>query len=365
MEWSAPSFIKGHPINRLEIATVENQITIIGIDLGKNWYHVVGIDQRGQPILRKKLNRTQLGTLAASTTKCIVAMESCPGSQYWGRRFAAHGHELKIMPAQFVKPYLKSNKNDFNDAEAIAEAASRATMRCVPLKNPEQLELQATHRVRQRFIVERTAVVNQMRALLLEHGIVIPVGRALFARRMPEILEDAENGLSVRMRSLIHRLRQRWLILDTEIAEVTTLLTDHAKESPLCQRAVTVPGVGPIVSTALVAAVGNAQAFRRGRDMAAWLGLVPRQYSTGGKSTLGRISKRGNIYLRSLFIQGAQALYIHMKRDRSRLGEWLRDIEKRSHRNVAIVALANKIVRICWKVLATGADYEPYPVRVV
>jgi transposase len=342
-----------------------NEITILGIDLGKNWYHVVGIDQRGQPILRKKLNRTQLGALAASNSRCVVAMESCPGSQYWGRRFAAHGHDLKIMPAQFVKPYLKSNKNDFNDAEAIAEAASRATMRCVPLKNTEQLELQATHRVRQRFIVERTAVVNQMRALLLEHGIVIPVGRALFARRMPEILADAENGLSVRMRDLLHRLRQRWLALDTEINEVTKLLTDHADESPLCQRAVTVPGIGPIVSTALVAAVGNAQAFRRGRDMAAWLGLVPRQYSTGGKATLGRISKRGNIYLRSLFIQGAQALYIHMKRDRSRLGEWLRNIEARSHRNVAIVALANKIVRICWKVLTTGTEYQPYPAHSV
>lgn len=338
-----------------------NEVTIIGIDLGKNWFHVVGLDARGQPVLRKKHNRHQLAELAATMPKCIVAMESCPGSQYWGRRFAAHGHEPRLIPAQFVKPYVKSNKNDFNDAEAIAEAAGRATMRFVPLKNSEQLELQAIHRVRHRFIVERTAVINQMRALLLEHGIVIPVGRALFARRFPDILADAENGLSDRMRSLLHRLRVRWLALDVEITEVTALLTDYAEHSELCRRAVTVPGIGPIVSTALVAAVGNASAFRRGRDMSAWLGLVPRQYSTGGRATLGSISKRGNGYLRQLFIQGAQALYTHMKRDRSRLGEWLRSLEARSHRHVAVVALANKIVRICWKVLTTGGVYQPYP----
>lgn len=336
-------------------------VTVLGIDLGKNWYHIIGIDRHGKPVMRKKLNRTQLASLAASLPPSVVAMESCPGSQYWGRRFAAHGHDVKIIPAQFVKPYLKSNKNDFNDAGAIAEAGSRATMRCVPLKNPEQLELQSVHRVRQRFIVERTAAVNQMRALLLEHGIVVPVGRALFSRRLPGILEDAQNGLSMRMRELLEKLRQRWRLLDSEISELTKMLSDCAQRSPLCQRAVTVPGVGPIVSTALIAAVGNAHAFRRGRDMAAWLGLVPRQYSTGGKASLGRISKRGNTYLRSLFIQGANALYLHLKRDQSRLGEWLRQLEMRSHRNVAIVALANKIIRICWKVLTSNVVYQPYP----
>ena len=263
-----------------------------------------------------------------------------------------------------MKPYVKSNKNDYNDAQAIAEAASRATMRFVPLKSPEQLELQAIHRVRQRFITERTAIVNQMRALLLENGITIPVGRALFARQLPNILEDADNGLSIRLRTLLDKLRHRWRMLDSEIQEMTDLLNEQAKQSELCVRASTVPGVGPIVSTALIAAVGNAQAFDRGRDLAAWLGLVPRLYSTGGKSTLGAISKRGNSYLRQLFIQGAHALYTHMKRDQSALGQWLRQLEARSHRHVAVVALANKIVRICWKVLTSGRPYEMYPARV-
>ena len=340
-----------------------NAPTIVGIDLGKNWFHLIGLDARGATVLRRKLNRMQLAEYAATAHPCIVATESCPGSQYWGRIFTKAGHEVRILPAQFVKPYLKANKNDFNDAEAIAEAGSRAHMRCVPLKTNEQLELQALHRVRRRFIIERTAVVNQMRALLLEHGIVIPLGRALFARRLPAIFEDAENGLSPRLVALLHRLRQRWLALDTEIEEVTRELTSWAADSELCRRAATCPGIGPIISTAVVAAVGNGQMFARGRDMAAWLGLVPRQYSTGGKSTLGRISKRGNSYLRQLFIQGAHALYVHMKRDRSTLGEWLRHVEGRSHRNVAVVALANKMVRICWKVLTTEQVYEPYPMH--
>jgi transposase len=360
MGWSAPVSLATFHLTT-ELTAMNPEATHLGIDLGKNWFHVIGMDLAGRVVLRKRLNRVQLGEFAAAMAKCRVAMESCPGSQYWGRRFAAAGHEVRIIPAQFVKPYLKSNKNDYNDAEAIAEAGSRGTMRCVPLKNAEQLELQATHRVRQRFIIERSAVVNQMRALLLEHGIAIPIGRALFARRFPDILADAEHALSVRLRMLLQRLRARWLSLDVEIVEMTALLTDHAAESELCRRAITVPGVGPIVSTALVAAVNNARVFARGRDMAAWLGLVPRQHSTGGKTTLGRISKRGNAYLRQLFIQGAQALYTHMKREKSRLGQWLRDLEVRAHRHVVVVALANKIVRICWKVLTSSEDYRPFP----
>jgi transposase len=316
-------------------------------------------------VLRKKLNREQLTTFAGTAARCVIAMESCPGSQYWGRVFAKADHEVRILPAQFVKPYLKANKNDFNDAEAIAEAGGRAHMRCVPLKTDEQLDLQALHRVRRRFIIERTAVVNQMRALLLERGLAIPLGRAVFARRLPEIFEDAENGLSSRVISLLHRLRRRWLALDVEIEEATRELTVWAEQSALCRRAATVPGIGPIIATAVVAAVGDGRMFAGGRNMAAWLGLVPRQYTTGGKPSLGGISKRGNTYLRQLFIQGAQALYVHMKRDQSHLGAWLRQVEGRAHRNVAVVALANKLVRICWKVLTAGAVYEPYPMRAL
>lgn len=338
-------------------------VQVIGIDLGKNWFHLVGIDAVGKPVMRRKLSRSQLAEFGVLQTRCVVAMESCPGSQYWGRRFHEWGHEIRIVPVQFVKAYVKSNKNDFNDAEAIAEAASRASMRCVPLKSEEQLELQAMHRIRQRLIVERTALVNQMRALLLERGIAVPVGRIIFAKRIGEILEDAENGMSVRLRELLYRLRQRWLRLDEDIAEMTAMVTTVADASELCRRVSTVPGVGPIVSTAMVAAVGNARMFRRGRDMSAWLGLVPRQYSTGGKATLGSISKPGNAYLRQVCIPGAHALYSHMKRENSALGQWLRSVEARTHRNIAVVALANKIVRICWKVLSGGADYQAFPAR--
>jgi transposase len=334
---------------------------IIGIDLGKNWFHLIGLDERGGTALRRKMNRTQLAAFAVTASPCVVATEACPGSQYWGRVFAKAGHEVRILPAQFVKPYVKANKNDFHDAEAIAEAAGRVSMRCVPLKTDEQLELQALHRVRRRFIVERTAVINQMRALLLERGIVVPIGRELFARRLPAIFEDAENGLSPRLVALLHRLRQRWLAIDSEIDQATSALIAWAKESDLCRRVVTVPGVGPLIATALVAAVGDARMFARGRDMAAWLGLVPRQHSTGGKARLGRISKRGNTYLRELFIQGAQSSFLYLKRDQSSLGMWLRQVEGRRHRQVAVVALANKMVRICWRVLTTERVYEPYP----
>ena len=338
--------------------------TIVGIDLGKNWFHLVGVDARGATVLRKKLNRGQLAAYAATAPRCVVATEACAGSQYWGRVFAQAGHEVRLLPAQFVKPYVQANKNDFHDAAAIAEAGGRAGIRCVPLKTTEQLELQALHRVRQRVVMERTAVVNQMRALLLEHGIVVPLGRALFAHRLPATFAEAEQRLSPRLAGVLHRLRQRWLALDVEIADATRDLTAWADHSALCQRVVTVPGIGPLIATATVAAIGNGRMFARGRDMAAWLGIVPGQYSTGGKPTLGRISKRGNTYLRQLFIQGAQSSFLYLKRDQSALGAWLREVEMRRHRQVAVVALANKMVRICWKVLTSEEVYQPYPSRV-
>src|SRR5262245_2859302 len=339
-------------------------LSIIGIDLGKNWFHVVGLDAKGAVLLRKKLNRHQLSEFAATNPRCVVAMESCAGSQHWGRVFAAAGHEVRLLPGQFVKPYVQGNKNDFHDATAIAEAGQRARMRCVPLKTTEQIELQALHRLRQGIVRERTAVVNQMRGLLLEHGIVAPVGRSGFGRRLPTTLLEAERRLSPRLIEVLHRQRRRWLALDEEIEEATRELTLWAAQSEACRRVETVPGIGPLIATATVAAVGTGRMFRSGRDMAAWLGIVPSQHSTGGKPTLGPISRRGNAYLRALFVQGAHAAFVHLKRDGSALGEWIRNVEARRHRQVAIVALANKMVRICWKVLTTDEAYRPYPARV-
>ena len=338
-----------------------NQPHIIGIDLGKQWFHLIGLDRDGAIVLRKKMSRAQLRAFAATTPRTIVAMEACGGSQFWGRLFTHAGHEARIVPAQFVKPYVKTNKNDFNDAEAIAEAASRATMRFVPLKTTEQLELQASHRIRRRLVHERTAVVNQLRALLLEYGLVTPRGRETFARRWSQILGAASEQLSPRLLVLIQRLREHWVALDGQIAEATQELTAWADASPLCQRVATVPGVGPMIATALVSAVGDARMFARGRDMAAWLGLVPRQHSTGGTPTLGRISRRGNGYLRQLVLQGAVSAYLWMKRDQSALGVWVQQLDRRRHRPVVITALANKLVRICWKVLTSDTAFQPYP----
>ncbi|EGQ9819065.1 IS110 family transposase [Vibrio parahaemolyticus] len=338
-----------------------SNVHIYGIDLGKNWFHIVAMDRQGHILWRKKFNRSQLKTFVVNTPPTIVAVEACPGSQYWGRLFNDAGFSVKIIPAQFVKPYLKSNKNDFNDAAAIAEAGNRGTMRCVALKTHEQLALQATHRVRQRFIVERTATVNQMRALLLEYGITVPVGRKVFERNLPSILEDAENGLPDFIRALVFRLRERWQHIDVQIDEMSAQLQQASIASEKCQLISSVPGIGPIVATGLIAAVGSGTQFKRGRDMSAWLGLVPRQYSTGGRSNLGGISKRGNVYLRRQVIQGAKALKIHMKRDKSALGQWIAKLEATHHHHVVLIALANKIMRICWKILTSGQAYQPYP----
>jgi transposase len=259
---------------------MSTQPHIIGIDLGKRWFHLIGLDRDGAIVLKQKLTRAELSAFAATTPRTIVAMEACCGSQHWGRVFAQAGHEVRIIPAQYVKPFVKTNKNDFNDAQAIAEAGSRATMRLVPLKTSEQLELQAAHRIRRRLVHERTAVINQVRALLLEYGVVTPVGRETFARRWARILEPGSTQLSPRLLVLIQRLREHWVALDGQIAEATQELTTWADHSPLCQRVATVPGA--MIATALVSAVGDARMFARGRDMAAWLGLVPRDSTPQG-----------------------------------------------------------------------------------
>lgn len=255
------------------------------------------------------------------------------------------------MPAQYVKPYLKTNKSDFLGAEDIAEAVTRPTMRFVPLKTVEQQELQAEHRLRSLWVRQRTATVNQARALLLEHGLVIPQGIGSFRRRLPEILGEAENGLSPRLRALVNELGEQVRQLDTHIATLTEELTIRARSEPTCQRLMTIPGIGPLVATAIVAAVGDGQGFRRGRHFAAWLGLVPRQYSTGGQQKLLGISKRGNRYLRILLVHGARSIVSRAEKRQDALGGWLQRLGTHAHPNVVTVALANKTARIAWAVM--------------
>ncbi len=333
-------------------------IASIGIDLGKTTYHLVALGEHGKVVVRKKFSRQQLLAYTANLPGALIGIEACSGAHFIGTALRIQGHDVRLIPAQFVKPFVKSNKNDFIDAEAIAEAVTRENMRFVPIKNDDQLDLQALHRVRDRLVHRRTAVINQIRGFLLERGIIFAKGPANLRNPMPGILEDAEQNLTPRMRNLLHRLWQEWKQLQSDITEVSEEIERISNQDEGCRRLRQIPGVGPLVSTATVAAIGNGAAFRKGREFAAWLGLVPRQHSTGGKAKLYGISKRGNIYLRRMFIHGARAVLLRVKYDTGGFGQWVHQLEARAPRNKVVVAIANKLARIAWAVLFRGKAYE-------
>jgi transposase len=333
-------------------------IASIGIDLGKTTFHLVALDGQGTIIIKKKFSRKQLLAYTANLPSSLIGIEACSGAHFIGASLRDQGHDVRLIPAQFVKPFVKTNKNDFIDAEAIAEAVSRQNMRFVPIKTDEQLDLQALHRVRDRLVHRRTAVINQIRGFLLERGITFAKGPANLRNQMPTILEDADQNLTPRMRNLLSRVWQEWKQLEYDIETASDEIERIAGEDEACRRLRQIPGVGPLVSTATVAAIGNGAAFRKGRDFAAWLGLVPRQHSTGGKARLFGISKRGNIYLRRMFIHGARAVLLRVKYDTAGLGHWVHQLEQRTARNKVIVAIANKLARIAWAVLFKGETYR-------
>jgi transposase len=332
----------------------------IGIDIGKNTFHVIGMDAEGAIVLRQKLSRGQVEVRLANMPRCVVGMEACVGAHHLSRQLLELGHDVRLIPAKYVKPFLKGHKNDYRDAEAIAEAVQRPTMRFVPTKTPEQLDLQALHRVRSRLVGQRTAVINQIRAFLLERGIAVRQGYRFLRLALPDILAKRSDVLSPRMVRMIEDLAEDWRRLDGRIDQVTTEIAALVKTDEGCQRLMTTPGVGPIVASAMVAAIGDGAAFARGRDFAAWLGLVPHQISTGDRTILGKISKRGNKYLRMLFTQGAKAVLVRSKSwSQYSFGRWLEAAAKRLHRNVLAIALANKLARIAWSVLQHGHAYTP------
>lgn len=337
------------------------EMRVVGIDLGKSVFHLVGMDQHGKVVARRQLSRSQLMVYTAKIPSCLIGMEACCGAHFIGAALAAQGHDVRLIPAQFVKPFLKSNKNDYLDAEAIAEAVQRPSMRFVPIKTDDQLDLQALHRVRDRLVSRRTSVINQLRAFLLERGITFRQGRSYLRKQIPDLLEDGEQRLSPCMRRLLDHLWQEWKALEEQVEALSREIDEIASQDAVCQRLRDIPGVGPLVATALVAAVGNGAAFTKGRDFAAWLGLVPRQHSTGGKAWLLGISKRGNTYLRRLFIHGARSIVMSLNRDNHAIGKWMSQLEARTHRNVLVVAVANKLARIAWAVLAKGEMYHPTP----
>jgi len=331
----------------------------IGIDIGKDIFHLVGFDTAGQIVLRRKIKRLALVSTFEKLSPCIVGMEACLSAHFVSRTLHKLGHQPRIMPAIYVKPFLKGQKNDYNDAEAIAEAALRPNLRCVPEKTQDQLDLQALHRVRSRLVSRRTATINQIRAFLIEQGIAVRTGMHALRTSLFAILENRSNEISPRMNQLIVGLHEDWLWLDERIASITREIELVSKSEANCLRLMSIPGIGPIISTAMVAAIGTGDASGRGRDFGAWLGLVPRQYSTGGKTVLGRISKRGSKYLRTLFIQAAHVILMRPQNwERFSFGPWLLEISTRMHRNKLATALANKLARIAWSVLANRKAFD-------
>ncbi len=332
---------------------------VIGLDVGKNWLHAVAVDGNGRTLWRKKLARQDLSPFFATLSPALVGMETCGGANYWGRLLQAQGHEVRLIAAQFVKPYRKSQKNDFNDAEAIAEAVTRGHMRFVPVASVEQSDLQAMHRMREQLIAEAVQLGNQIRAFLRENGIVVSIGPERLAQALPAILADIDNGLSGRMRMLLERLQVRLQATRQEREQIDRLLQQEARQDERCQLLMTVPGIGVVGSTAIVAAVGNGQRFTRARDFAAWLGLTPLQNSTGGKTKLGAINKRGNGYVRKLLVQGSRSVLLHAHRHQDRMRRWASAMGMRKHVNVATCAISNKIARIAWAVLRSGQAFDP------
>jgi transposase len=336
------------------------RITTVGIDLGKNTFHLTGLDERGAIVMRQKASRGQLQRQFINMSRCVIGMEACAGAHHLGRQLTALGHDTRLIPAQYVKPFLKGHKNDYRDAEAIAEAVTRPTMRFVPVKTVEQLDLQALHRVRSRLVGQRTAVINQIRGFLLEHGVTVRQGPSALRQALPDILAKRTDVLSTLMVRLTEGLTDDWHRLDARIAAVTAEIEAMATQDDDCRRLAGSPGIGPIIASAMVAAIGNGSAFTRGRDFGAWLGLVPKQSSTGDRTILGAITKRGNRYLRTLFIQGARAVLLRPNSwGRYGLRPWLDAAAKRLNRNVLAVALANKLARIAWSVLAHRRSYDP------
>src|SRR5256885_8393846 len=347
--------VKEHAMSQQLSTTVAT----MGIDIGKNSFHVVGLDERGAIVLRQKWSRGQVEARLANLPPCLIGMEACVGAHHLSRKLKALGHDARLMPAKYVRPYSKGQKNDYRDAEAIAEAVQRPTMKFVATKTADQLDLQALHRVRERFVGQRTGIINQIRAFMLERGIAVRQGLRFLRAELPNILATRNDALSPRMLRILEDLSADWRRLDPRIEDLSSEIEALARQDKGCERLMTVPGIGPIISSAMVAAIGTGDVFSKGRDFGAWLGLVPKQISTGDRTILGKISRRGNRYLRALFVQAAWVVLVKVKCwERYGLKSWIEAAKRRLHHNVLAIALANKLARIAWAVLAKGRAFE-------
>ena len=327
-------------------------VRILGVDLGKNSCSIVGLDGAGRVLLRRRTRREGVIALAAKLPGCVVAMEACCGAHHLGRLLVEQGHEVRLMSPEYVRPYVKAQKNDDRDAEAIAEAATRPTMRFVALKSEAQLDVQVLHRVRDRLVGQRTSLTNQIRSILLERGIVVPQGRRSLLEALAVLSSEPDGSqVGTRVQRLLDDMLDQWRALDARIKALDDEFAEMARNDPAARRLATIPGIGVLNATALVAAIGDGRTFSRGRDLSAWLGLVPHQATTGGRPKLLGITKRGSKYLRKLLIQGARAALPSLARTATPLGGWLRGLLARAHGNTVVVALASKLIRIAWALL--------------
>lgn len=334
------------------------KITTIGLDIAKSVFHLYAVNQEGRFVKKRQLRRKQVLTHMVNLEPCLIAMEACGGANYWAREFVALGHQVKLISPQYVKPFVKGNKNDYNDAEAIAEAVQRPNMRFVPIKSVEQQDVQNFHRQRERIKKERTALVNQIRGLLAEYGLVINKEVASVRKMLPEMLEDAENDLTIYSRELFAELLDELRALDKRFEHCTQRIESLNQGNEICKRLDGILGIGPITASATYAAAGDGKDFVNGRHFSAWLGLVPGQHSTGGKTVLLGISKRGNAYLRTLFIHGARSVLNHSAKKTDRFSLWAQSVLERRGHNKACVAVANKMARMAWVIMAKGETYR-------
>lgn len=334
------------------------EVNTIGIDLAKEIFHIHGVDKKGKTVLKLKVHRKELPRIIAELKPCLIGMEACGGSNYWTRKFKTFGHTVKIMQAKFVKPYVKSNKNDYLDAEAICEAVQRPNMRFVPSKEIWQQDIQTLHRIRQRLIENKTALSNSMRGLLMEYGEIIPQGFRNLKKHIHMILGDSENELTIFARRQFSKLYDEFLKIEKEIDDCDKEIRVIHANDERCQRIATIPGVGPITATAVISQISNGKEFKNGRQYAAYLGLVPRQDSTGGKNKLLGISKRGDKYIRTQMIHGSRSILLLAEKRKDKLSCWAKSLRERRGFNKSCVALANKKARMIWAVLAHNTEYR-------
>ena len=337
---------------------LKGTVAVLGIDLAKQSFQLHGVDAKGAVVLTKKLTRNKLSQFIARLSPCLIGIEACGGSNYWTRVFEHHGHTVRMIAPQFVKPFVKSNKNDAVDAEAICEAVQRPSMRFVPAKSVEQQDIQSLHRIRSQAVARRTAQANQIRGLLMEYGIIIPKGIAYVRKEIPCILEDATNELTSVFRELLNELYREMVHLDERIKMLENKLEIVCNKNENCQRLLTIPGVGLLSATAMIAAIGDISVFKNGRELSAWLGLVPRQHSTGGKPTLLGISKRGDTYLRTLLIHGGRTVVRVAGKYQDKRNRWISQLDQRRGKNISAVAVANKNARIAWALLTNKTTYQ-------